>query len=558
MLYIKKIIPQDIERTPTFSIEAINTFFKINLKNGESKTVDIILLGETRMVYPIEFKKRETRNEYRIFLNDLFNKIMPTQGDILILKKDKHNYTCEHISKNNSSFSHLNHLFQENSNHEVVINDPILNNTDINSVDSQPLNQILFGPPGTGKTDATIEKSLQILGKQSTNPNSSERRRENREMYQNLQNKRIFFVTMHPSYSYEDFVEGLKPKTSENGELTFEPRSGIFKKVATLARDMSEEDGETSVTSVSNDDILRICYFLSRFNSKKEKKANQYFGNKSNGVVFSKIADKFNLNPNSVKNHRDKFDFLANPERKGWTPRNGSSDKLDNTDLWRYNDIYTELKNKDYKEVLGIVKGIEEKETKESSEIEENINFVIILDEINRANISKVFGELITLLEEDKRIGGENELSVTLPSGNVFSVPNNLYVIGTMNTADKSIALVDIALRRRFEFIPYYPDSEVIQKFGSTDKESKIDLIKKLNSNLRDVKSNFYKGIDFQIGHSYFLKSNSLSDVVNKNIIPLLTEYFRNDLEKVRGLLEECGCPVDEDYYDETGLIKYG
>jgi 5-methylcytosine-specific restriction protein B len=182
---------------------------------------------------------------------------------------------------------------------------------------------------------------------------------------------------------------------------------------------------------------------------------------------------------------------------------------------------------------------------------------VLILDEINRANISKVFGELITLLEEDKRIGKENAMAVTLPSGEVFSVPPNLYVIGTMNTADKSIALVDIALRRRFQFVPIYPQSKVIEDFGTTDKDGKKTLMEVLNKQLINQSGKYYKGVDFQIGHAYFLKDNSLSDVINENVIPLLTEYFRNDLEKVKSMMNEVGNPLDEDYYKLTGLLRY-
>ena len=194
-----------------------------------------------------------------------------------------------------------------------------------------------------------------------------------------------------------------------------------------------------------------------------------------------------------------------------------------------------------------------EKSSVITSQEKTETNFVLILDEINRANISKVFGELITLLEEDKRIGKENELSVTLPSSEVFSVPSNLFIIGTMNTADKSIALVDIALRRRFQFIPVYPDSSVIANYcKSDDKAEKASFMDSLNTRLR-----VDKGVDFQIGHAYFLKENSLADVINENIIPLLVEYLRNDLEKVKKLLSDLGKPLDEDYYTKTGLLKY-
>ena len=218
-----------------------------------------------------------------------------------------------------------------------------------------------------------------------------------------------------------------------------------------------------------------------------------------------------------------------------------------------YHDIYLELNQKSYDEVLEIVKLIEKKKETKVKRTEKNINYILILDEINRANISKVFGELITLLEEDKRLGADNQLSVNLPSGEVFSIPPNLYIIGTMNTADKSIALVDIALRRRFQFIPVYPNSSIINNYcKSSDKIEKATFMDLLNTRLR-----IEKGVDFQVGHAYFLKENSLDDVINENIIPLLVEYLRNDLEKVKKLLSDLGKQVDEDYYNKTGLLKY-
>jgi 5-methylcytosine-specific restriction protein B len=410
-----------------------------------------------------------------------------------------------------------------------------------------PLNQILFGPPGTGKTDATVEKALEILGLKTDD------RSENREIFRSLLNKKIFFVTMHPSYSYEDFVLGLKPKTSDKGELLFEPKPGIFKIVSDLAKKIFEDEGEVIDNEIDNKDILRLCFFLSKFNSKADKKANKYFGSESNGEVFAIVGNRFSTNPNSIKNHRDKFDFLTTEDRKGWQPLNGSNDKLDNTPIWPYHDIYLELNQKSFEEVKDVIKSIEKKKEIKVKRTVENANYVLILDEINRANISKVFGELITLLEEDKRIGKENELSVTLPSGEIFSVPPNLFIIGTMNTADKSIALVDIALRRRFQFIPVYPDSSIITNFcKSADKADKALFMDSLNIRLR-----VDKGVDFQIGHAYFLKDNLLADVINENVIPLLTEYYRNDLEKVKKLLSDLEKPLDEDYYIKTGLLKY-
>ena len=158
-------------------------------------------------------------------------------------------------------------------------------------------------------------------------------------------------------------------------------------------------------------------------------------------------------------------------------------------------------------------------------------NYVIIIDEINRANISKVFGELITLIEEDKRWGEINETCATLQSGDVFAVPNNLYIIGTMNSADKSISLIDAALRRRFEFVEQYPDETLI------DDPTLRVVLTKLNAYLADS----LESSDLLIGHSYFMgkTADDLCVILNNSIIPLLYEYFYDNKKKIMSVLKE-------------------
>ena len=158
-------------------------------------------------------------------------------------------------------------------------------------------------------------------------------------------------------------------------------------------------------------------------------------------------------------------------------------------------------------------------------------DYVIIIDEINRANISKVFGELITLLEEDKRWGELNELSVKLPSKETFAIPNNLYIIGTMNTADKSISLIDIALRRRFEFI------EQTINYGAIKNDVCRDFLISLNKKIIEE----LESTDLLIGHAYFINKSEedLLKVINQNIVPLLYEYFFDNTKKVRHVLDK-------------------
>lgn len=161
----------------------------------------------------------------------------------------------------------------------------------------------------------------------------------------------------------------------------------------------------------------------------------------------------------------------------------------------------------------------------------EGKNYIIILDEINRANISKVFGELITLIEEDKRWGELNEASATLQSGDQFAVPNNLYIVGTMNSADKSISLIDAALRRRFDFIEQKPNSKLV-----TDLVLKA-MMENINSSLVDE----LDSTDLLVGHSYFMNKTEkdLCNILNNNIIPLLYEYFYDNRKKVAIILND-------------------
>ena len=164
-------------------------------------------------------------------------------------------------------------------------------------------------------------------------------------------------------------------------------------------------------------------------------------------------------------------------------------------------------------------------------------NYVIIIDEINRANISRVFGELITLIEPDKRSHGKIPMKAKLPSGDSFSVPSNLYIIGTMNTADKSIALLDIALRRRFEFVPMYPKYEI-----ENAEIYDVDILRSINEEIIRT-----KGHDFQIGHSYFMGENKdIIQRMNNKVIPLLLEYYMNDADEVIRILENAGLSVNK------------
>lgn len=201
----------------------------------------------------------------------------------------------------------------------------------------------------------------------------------------------------------------------------------------------------------------------------------------------------------------------------------------------------------EFKPVDGVFKRIADKALNDN-----NSNYVIIIDEINRANMSKVLGELITLIEEDKRWGEINELSVTLPSGEVFVVPNNLYIIGTMNTADKSISIIDVALRRRFEFIEQQVDPSKL-----TDTKLR-EVLNKINSKLKDETDS----TDLLVGHAYFMNKTieDLDKLLNRAIIPLLYEYFFDNGKKVKSVVEEAisgtGYKVDSSTLGRIKVVK--
>tara|TARA_R110001592_G_scaffold112965_3_gene311597 strand:+ start:461 stop:1900 length:1440 start_codon:yes stop_codon:yes gene_type:complete len=300
------------------------------------------------------------------------------------------------------------------------------------------LNTILYGPPGTGKTYATTELAVKIAEPEfyqevALNTDEHERRKVIKARYDDLvASNRVGFATFHQSFCYEDFIEGIRAKTSDDGGgLVYEVEDGIFKKLATLAASHNSE------------------------------------------IVV------------------------------------GHSSSL-NT---------------------------------------ESRNYVLILDEINRGNIARIFGELITLLEPDKRENGEDERSVILPySKELFTVPENLYVIGTMNTADKSLAQLDLALRRRFDFVEVMPKPGLlngVEAYGVSVE----NLLEVINARIEVLLDR-----DHLIGHSYFLslkqvgvdKDHLISLIFENRIIPLLQEYFFSDWEKIGWVLNDIDKPWDD------------
>ena len=404
-----------------------------------------------------------------------------------------------------------------------------------------PLNQILYGPPGTGKTYSTITKALDIIGVEY---NSYE---EAQELFQTELGKRIEFVTMHQSFSYEDFVQGLKPSPTEDGSgVVFKYKNGVFKEICERAHmDTAWSEANSTLKQITNKKTGLVYSFEDLYESiKLEIKTNGFFRAKRNNAYF-RIKE---IDGDSMKT------YTKDGEGKLFT--------LNKTTLKKFYDDPThemEGNNSDYYKgiLINYHEGLDQKNNnKFSYDQTQNNNddkFVIILDEINRANISRVFGELIALIEKDKRDG---KLTATLPSGIPFTVPSNLYIIGTMNTADKSIALVDIALRRRFEFKALYPDPNILKNelekngFSNEDIHQRVNMLARLNRIIRAKKS-----VDFEIGHSYFMDNDTLVNILNKQVLPLLNEYFMYDLKKVKEIIEKTQKDKEGEAIPKPGII---
>jgi|GEM_PF-359487 len=390
---------------------------------------------------------------------------------------------------------------------EKLLNGDSPNNTEQRNMISYPLNTIFYGPPGTGKTYTTIKRAAEIVeGRVIEDYDVA------KEIFHKRLGDEIEFITFHQNYSYEDFIQGLRPDIESSQALTFERTDGVFKKLAdkALKNLQSSEKPQTkkkTFEKVFNDyiepliegeveeievEMKRVSFFITAVTDKSIE------FRKTNGNTAHTL---------SINTLRKMYDAESVLEIQGLSSY--------------YSPLLKELLNR------GKSPGV--------TEVVQRKNYVLIIDEINRANISRVFGELITLIEPDKRYGNELHIPAKLPSGESFSVPKNLHIIGTMNTADKSIALLDIALRRRFEFEAMYPKYEIE---GAIVHDAEV--LKKINERIT-----LLKGHDFQIGHSYFMKNGqTLQQRMNRRVIPLLLEYFMNDEKEVRGILESAGLVV--------------
>lgn len=365
-------------------------------------------------------------------------------------------------------------------------------------------NIILQGAPGTGKTYNTAAIALATLGENDVDLSDH---KAVMDRYKSLKDSQIFFTTFHQSMDYEDFVEGLKPKVDkETNAITYQPEDGIFKIACNAVRN---DENKNIVECI--DAYLQTIKGLE---NKKEiptltgKSKLYVWWNEGNVTISTRSTNSSSTkdetySPSPLNIEKVKQQALGEGQENNWR---------------QYAEAFINA-------------------VKEAYQVTQNKPVVLIIDEINRGNVSKIFGELITLLEADKR----DELSVILPYSKMsFSVPANLYIIGTMNTTDRSTGTLDYALRRRFAFVTLKSDRAVVEKHYNSDDEVKnialalFDDIQKFISNPQHLCGDFSID-DLMVGHSYFMAANrpELEAKIQYEVIPLINEYINDGILNV-------------------------
>lgn len=486
------------------------------------------------------------------------------------------------------------------------------NDTPVMPKTNAPLNQILFGPPGTGKTYHTINKALAILDPeclaQHDDDVSPEARKALKARFDELiKEGRIDFVTFHQSFSYEDFVEGIRAVTGEDSQLEYKVEAGVFKRICDQARvsytpvsvDVRSKPRiwKISIDGTSSREAKSYCLKHGEarigwgntgdLNALDDSTNSYYQSLGSNdrstlrsfaqeivigdilvcirsaeqieavGVVTSDYRfeepDAIPVMVRSDYNHVRSVKWLYHDVGLSILPLNDDTRFTLKTvyplDRFSWGDLLMYLQENGQQPVVTTQSPLKKQP------------YVLVIDEINRGNVSRIFGELITLIEPSKRAGADEALTTTLPySKRPFSVPDNLYLIGTMNTADRSLAGLDIALRRRFEFCEMPPRPELLDAL-EVQGLNIGKLLRTLNQRIEVLLDR-----DHCLGHAYFMplkKDCSLSrlELIFRNqILPLLQEYFFEDWQRIQWVLNDHRKPaldrfVEQDKQDVAALF---
>ena len=439
-------------------------------------------------------------------------------------------------------------------------------------------NIIFYGPPGTGKTYNTYSKAVEII--EGVAPSDFNGIKKKYGEY--VSKGQIQFITFHQSYSYEEFIEGIRPHINwgEVEDVRYEGHDGIFKQ---FCRKIENSSVKSEYGISDNPVVWKVSLEQTGPNTTREEclknnhirigwdeygetitpDMNYYNGGKAvlnafinemeeGDIIFSCFSE-WTIDAIGVVEGPyewvDSYDKYKRVRKVKWI----KEFKDNKCDISEVNDgvkmtlstVYR-LNRITKRDVMALMD--------EDVEVDEERRYVFIIDEINRGNISSIFGELITLIEETKRMGEKEELKVILPYSNEpFGIPSNLYIIGTMNTADRSLVSLDSALRRRFKFIEMMPD----YKLCSSDCEG-VDVQKLLRMINERITNNLDR--EHVIGHSYLMKDKvstieELADAFINRIVPLLQEYFYDDPNSLKAVLSKKDDPNNSPFVRKDGEI---
>ena len=436
------------------------------------------------------------------------------------------------------------------------------------------LNTILYGPPGTGKTYHTVLYAVAIIENKPLAVIADEDYSDILKRYNEYKSQgRIEFTTFHQSYGYEEFIEGIKPAISTEDEasnIQYSVQPGLFKKFCDRAAlplssgttnpiiDEGAVIWKVSLQGTGDNEVRRECLKNGHIRIGwdgygKDISDETDFSKDGGRVVLNAFINRMQIGDVIFSCYSASTidaigivvgDYEWHPEYKHycrlrkvkWLVKDIRENILDITrgtamtlaSVYRLSSITP----------ADVYRILEKHESAVTSVPARKENHVFIIDEINRGNISKIFGELITLIEPSKRIGKVEGMQVILPySQKPFGVPSNVYIIGTMNTADRSIAAIDTALRRRFTFKEMLPDPDVLNGIVVDDLPIR-DMLIRMNQRISVLYDR-----EHTIGHAYFMPLKetptieTLARIFENNIIPLLQEYFYEDYEKIRLVL---------------------
>ena len=597
--------------------------WRTSRKNGvEEKTeVFLIKLGDEEpkgIIAHGHVTEEPYLEDERYYINVEFDKILDYENEEILKQEDlmlkfpeqKWSPQASGIEIKETILPELKEMWSKLINGEENSETPNGGDEGENMKNEFDKNVIFYGPPGTGKTYTTAKRAVEICKTESEEDLTDYA--EVMKKYNELKKKnRIEFITFHQSYGYEEFIEGIKPIVSneddesedenENNkesktnikienDIKYDVVDGVFKKFceaatkAIIKTNNNKDDilSEAIVWKVTlRDEVKEDCFTNNhvRINFKLGTAGASKFDNeiKKGDIIITTDGSRTKINGIAVVT--DDKAYTLNKAKSDTTTRNVDwLVKGINKDIYEINDkkilprkTVTKVPNMKVEDIIKLAKekeliALSKKEPEELSKIvikENKEPYVFIIDEINRGNISKIFGELITLIEPTKRSGKKECISTKLPySKKEFTVPDNVYIIGTMNTADRSIALMDTALRRRFKFEEMLPDYDLLKDIFVEDKGTKVNIgamLKVINERIE-----YLYDREHTIGHAVFLEKkendkididiNKLENIFKKNIIPLLQEYFYEDYEKIRIVLGDNAKDEDEQFISAVSI----